>query len=748
MLYARTWWRIRSASLAFTFILFHFSGWLAVGEVTCFVVKNNPAAQHPYTNWASAAPDIQTAVDASSDGDTVVVSNGVYNTGGVAGYPDGGELTNRVAIHKPITVRSANGPDVTSIVGSGPKGAQAVRGVYLVEGAALVGFTVTQGATSTNEGGGLLSIVGTDLGDAARGAIPKSSQKDQGSFFDQVGGGIFAAGAGAIVSNCIISGNAAADMGGGVYYGSLYNCVLSGNSVSGSFNAMGGGAYSATIHHSTLEGNTVEGDSAGGGAAAFSALFFCTLNSNAVQGVWMGQGGGAYESELHHCVLRGNSASGENAFGGAVSAGTLRNCLLWGNEASGIAAAGGAVFDSELTSCTVVGNRAGFGGGVYGAVLENSIVFYNTASESGTNYEDAMLINSCADPAPAAPEDGGGNIADAPLFKDAGSGFGLQYQTGDCRLQSDSPCINAGTNQDWMAGAPDLDGNPRILEGVVDIGACEFDVLAPVIMNLVAPSNDGVLESFTSEYGSSYAAARVTDEQVNTYWLSARYPAPTQAFVYGFAEGKIAKLQNAVIYNSSPYYSRDFRIETSGDGESWTTVVAGSLASTTVAQEFDLSGVSARKVRLVITSGSGSTYWSLREFEVYGHIPPVTDSGIPLEWLIRYGLPTDGSVDHEDAGDGFTVLEHYIADTDPTDPNNFLHVRVAGRDAAPAPGIAICWPSATGRVYTVSRTTNLLQEFVTLDADVPADPPENTYVDTTATAEGSFFYRICARLAE
>ena len=36
----------------------------------------------PFTNWADAARDIQTAIDASENDDTVFVTNGVYATGG------------------------------------------------------------------------------------------------------------------------------------------------------------------------------------------------------------------------------------------------------------------------------------------------------------------------------------------------------------------------------------------------------------------------------------------------------------------------------------------------------------------------------------------------------------------------------------------------------------------------------------------------------------------------------------------
>ena len=74
---------------------------------TLYVVKDNTNASAPYTNWYTAATNIQAAIDVATNGDTVLVTNGVYDTGGVV---VGGSLTtNRIAITNVITVQSVNG---------------------------------------------------------------------------------------------------------------------------------------------------------------------------------------------------------------------------------------------------------------------------------------------------------------------------------------------------------------------------------------------------------------------------------------------------------------------------------------------------------------------------------------------------------------------------------------------------------------------------------------------------------------
>ncbi|HTY87908.1 MAG TPA: choice-of-anchor Q domain-containing protein [Candidatus Acidoferrum sp.] len=184
--------------------------------VTHYVSPASPSPTPPYTNWVTAATNIQQAVNAALAGDEVVVTNGVY--------PGGVTVTN------PLALRSVNGPQFTVINGGGPC-------VSLTNGVSLTGFTLTNGS-----GSGYFS------------------------------GGAYCASANAFLTNCVIAGNSAVYEGGGVYGGTLYNCVLAGNSAGYG----GGGAEACTLYNCTLTGNSAH---VGGGAHG-CALYNCTLSGN------------------------------------------------------------------------------------------------------------------------------------------------------------------------------------------------------------------------------------------------------------------------------------------------------------------------------------------------------------------------------------------------------------------------------------------------------------------------------------
>jgi len=103
----RTW----TGKLAFSFlaaIVFT----LDSAAATRYVDLNCPNATAPFTDWTTAATDIQSAVDAANPGDTVLVTNGIY-VAGARLTSDGTQ--NRLVVTNAVTVQSVNGAYVTSI---------------------------------------------------------------------------------------------------------------------------------------------------------------------------------------------------------------------------------------------------------------------------------------------------------------------------------------------------------------------------------------------------------------------------------------------------------------------------------------------------------------------------------------------------------------------------------------------------------------------------------------------------------
>ena len=449
----------------------------AAPAVDWYVATNGPGLG---TNgWADATNNFQGAINKSAVNDTIWVSNGVYAAGGVTNYPAGSLLTNRLAIWKSITVRSQNNDPTNTVIRGAwdpaiTNGPAAVRCVFMTSNSWLIGFTITNGATFN------------------------SSANSR----DRVGGGIYCPDiTSPAVSNCILTGNSAYGGsgglvygGGGIYYGTLYNCLLIGNLTLGdSYYSSGGGANNSILSNCTLTGNSA---GRSGGGAYGGTLYNCMVTGNsALNNDGYGLGGGVGGATLYNCTVSGNTANanGGGAYGGTLyncqvinnrasvagggvdSVSVLYNCLLTGN--SSVANWGGGANSCSLYNCTVTGNSAlnHRGGGVsaYGSpsVLVNCIVYNNYSPYSESNYfvyaSTISFTNSCT--APATNGWAVGNITADPML--------VNTNSGNCRLAARSPCINTGTNLSWMSDgsvtSKDLDGRQRIRYGTVDMGAYE-----------------------------------------------------------------------------------------------------------------------------------------------------------------------------------------------------------------------------------------------------------------------------------
>jgi hypothetical protein len=67
-----------------------------------YVDVNSTNAVSPYSDWSTAAVRIQDAVDAALSGDEIIVTNGVYRSGGRLVSGDQSLMTNRVVVNKPV----------------------------------------------------------------------------------------------------------------------------------------------------------------------------------------------------------------------------------------------------------------------------------------------------------------------------------------------------------------------------------------------------------------------------------------------------------------------------------------------------------------------------------------------------------------------------------------------------------------------------------------------------------------------
>jgi hypothetical protein len=332
---------------------------IPVFAATLYVDVNSTNPIPPYSDWSSSAQTIQDAVDAATNGDLVLVTNGVYQTGGRVVY---GALTNRVVVTKPLILQSVNGPAFTAIQGFQQSyGPAAVRCIYLTNGAILSGFTLTNGGTLT---------VSDSTDSRGAGAWCESQSvlitncifggnKSWGS-----GAGAFSGSA----SNCIFINNSAIGAGGGACGAILFNCTFGNNSGYGG----GGGAANSTLYECALTNNSAQLN--GGGAAIGCALTRCNLGANSAAS----SGGGAVNSFLTNCALMGNSTIYGD--GGGASSSTLYLCTLLTNAARNN---GGGAADSTVFACTIVSNVTGaLGGGAYGGVLNNCTL----AGNATTNY--------------------------------------------------------------------------------------------------------------------------------------------------------------------------------------------------------------------------------------------------------------------------------------------------------------------------------------------------------------------------
>ncbi|MFH2001547.1 MAG: right-handed parallel beta-helix repeat-containing protein [Planctomycetota bacterium] len=457
--------------------------------------------------------NIQTAINGTWDGDSVIVHPGTY----VENIDFKGN-----AIH----VKSSDGAASTGIDGGMPLNPESgsVVTFNMSEGAdsILEGFSLKNGTGNLADlngienryyGGGISCINGSPT---IRNNVVTENSADYG-------GGIYCYHAHVMLEDNIISDNTGVYQGGG-FCSFESSPLLSYNTITNNTatNGPGGGISCEEESEPVITNNTISGNMARSGGG-IHCLTDCdvTLTNNTIKNNAAAElGGGLFIDDYCNMVMMDNSITNNYAqFGGGIafwrcSSMTFMNNMILANTAlqsgggihcvfSGIskvqnntiakntAKSGGGICCTDYSNITslnntIWGNSADSGGGLYivngsAPKVVNTILSKNTAAQGAEielrgGFHPASLTISHSlveggvsmihfDP------DCSLSIAEGVITADPRL---INPENNDFHLSFPSPCRGAGDNLAKYLPDIDFEGDPRISQEIVDMGVDEF----------------------------------------------------------------------------------------------------------------------------------------------------------------------------------------------------------------------------------------------------------------------------------
>jgi len=450
-------------------VLFRIVRFIAMAAVVLSVDSAKPQSviQVP-TNF----PTIQSAINAASNGDTVLVAPGTY-------------VENINFSGKAITLTSSSGPAVTIIDGN-HNGTVVTFNHSETASSVLSGFTIQNGLQDGGFGAGI----------TVSSASPTITSNVIARNHAAAAIGIYVNGGSPLITNNTITNNDQNGAGdGGIGGGGIgilgtnttpSNPQIINNTITNNSLAAGGdgGGISVTYFSSPIiRGNLIVGNSVfndGGGINLDSynspvAIDNLIVNNNAGLG---GSGGGLYVFPRSGSIVNvvNNTIAGNSAFDGSsgiFTTGIAQYAFLANNIV--VAAAG-----QTGVTCNTLWSSA-------------SPVFSHNDVYSATGTAWTAVCDHTSNP---------GNISADPLF--------LSGSNNDFHLSQGSPAIDSGDNSAASLPTADYDNNPRISDGngdsvaTVDLGAFEVTVTSSAT---VAP---GQLSFPAQGIGSTSAAQIIT----------------------------------------------------------------------------------------------------------------------------------------------------------------------------------------------------------------------------------------------
>ena len=457
---------------------------------------------------------IQEGIDAASDGDTILVSNGTY-------YENINFLGKAITVASQYLMEMDSSHIYNTIIdGSQPSPGDSACVVLFNSGedttSVLYGFTITGGTgcywpylplfTKLKAGGGVQIIncgakichnIITDnhveneweaFGGGVHGAdIPEDRMiivEDNLVYNNTVTGKIWVKGGGICVAFC---------------HTRIRNNVVRNNESIGEsitmYNAAGGIWYSSSVPYVThvdISGNTITNNEVissnsvssknyGGGMVIMAedmigSVYQNTIANNTITASGLSNGGGLLidqcdSLEVFDNVIHGNQSNALSSYGGGIgvweSQPLLSHNLIYDNRADkggGIWVGGNDQSHAQIINNTIYGNDADKGGGIYlnNSIcnIKNTIAWGNTAISDPGIYQEISFDNTInySDVQGGWSGIGFYNIDSDPLF--------LDPLSGDFHLTQNSPCINAGDPN----SPPDPDGS------ICDMGAFYYGI--------------------------------------------------------------------------------------------------------------------------------------------------------------------------------------------------------------------------------------------------------------------------------
>jgi hypothetical protein len=492
---------------------------IAINILLSGLIAKNIYVPNDYTK-------IQSAINASVNGDIIIVSSGTY-------------IENINFFGKAITVKSINGPIATIIDGGLPINPNFGSTVSFInsEGpdSIISGFTLRNGKSfvtpeGAHLGGGIYceqsspiivnNIISENYADSGGGIycygsnckpyINKCLITDNYTAQGGAGGGIQLRLSDACIDHCIISNhkngggiaiwlnckpilryniiknNITFNTGGGIICSSSPNPIIEYNTITNNTAKQGGGIQltNGFIKNNIITYNTAQYTSGGGYISGYGGGLDLLDGDNRLEGNLiaynkaMCYGGGVrcYSAKFSDNIICHNVAGGGTMFdacGGGVyilfsDNYTFKNCIISNNEALNY---GGGVYCNGysklfLQNNTLVNNKSTKGKGVYGQD-GSSVTLVNSILWNDT-VDDLFMETGIPDITycnTMSNIPGVGNISANPMFVD--------NDNDDFHINYLSPCRNAGDNS-WVKGTDDFEGNPRVAYGTVDMGADEF----------------------------------------------------------------------------------------------------------------------------------------------------------------------------------------------------------------------------------------------------------------------------------